>query len=153
MKTIQLLRKITFILIAVLYQTASVSQEKFNLVVFQDAKLFFLGDQIGNDAGTLDLLLKAEIQGKQKKLGYPVLYIAYKRANLRDLYTRYLVDIGYTFNNFGFQNYFLRQLEVTPSFGYGQIRRQFNQGEHLHYGWSLSTQISYRINPTIRIAV
>ncbi len=39
------------------------SQESLALGVFQDARLMFLGDERGNDAGTMDLLLRLRLEG------------------------------------------------------------------------------------------
>ena len=65
------------------------SQEKMSLGVFQDARLMFLGDERGNSPGTMDLLLRLRLEGKQKKIGYFVFYLSYEHANLTSTLKRY----------------------------------------------------------------
>jgi hypothetical protein len=139
------------ILVFSLSQISNFSQEKISLAVYQDAKLLFLGDNHRNKAGTMDLLTNIKLQGKQKQIGYPVYTIAYEQANLRVLFKRYSLGAGYTFNKMGYRNSFLNRLEITPTIGYGLIKRHRKKKIKTSHSWSFSTQISYQVTQKIKI--
>jgi hypothetical protein len=156
MKKIMLLSKWVIVVVTLLHQVSNMSQERISLSIYQDAKLLLLGDTHNNKAGTIDLLIKINMHGKQSNIGYPVYYIAYEQANLRILFKRYSINAGYTFNDIFFSRnryHFLNRLEITPSIGYGIIKRYRPKRVITHKNWSFSTGISYQINPSFKVSI
>lgn len=154
MKTIVHFSKWVIVIITLLHQVSNMSQERVSLSFYQDVKLLFLGDTHKNKAGTMDLLIKINMHGRQSNIGYPVYNITYEQANLRVLFKRYSINLGYTINQIN-QNVYsiLNRIELTPSIGYGIIYRYWKNEAIPYDNWSLSTQITYQINSSIKIAI
>lgn len=148
MKTLKSNGKILIILILLLTQLSSVSQETISLSVYQDAKLMTLGDQSANKPGTMNLLMNMKIQTKQKNYGYLIVVPEYEQADLQDTYKRLSLGVGYTFNRLYSPNFnLLRNLELTTTFFYGVI----NRFENTDGSWSCSGEVSYKINDWLKI--
>lgn len=101
-----------------LLATRLVAQDRVSISVHQDARFAFVGDDKGNPAGTIDLLFKLKMAGKQQKYGFLVIYPEYEYANLDGIYKRYSANIGYTFNRL-----IIDHVEATGSIGWGWIDR------------------------------
>lgn len=120
-----------------------IGQERLSLSVLQDAKLGIVGDsKHGYDAGTLDVLIRLNMQGNQQKYGYLVVFPEVEIANLKPNYVRYSANIGYTFNQL-----FINKLEVSGYGSYGWINRE---------GMSTSSfgvigEIGYKISDRFKI--
>ena len=128
------------------------SQEKMSLGVFQDARLMFLGDERGNSPGTMDLLLRLRLEGKQKKIGYFVFYLSYEHANLASTLKRYSSSVGFTFNNLSKSNKFINRFEFTPTVGYGNLNRNRNDSIDKYYNWSFCEETSFKVNEFMKIS-
>jgi len=59
-------------------------QDKLSLGLYQDAKLAFIGDDIGNDSFTLDAKFDVSMQGKQFKNYYFEIRSQIEYADLKD---------------------------------------------------------------------
>jgi len=91
------------------------SQDNFDISAHHDTKFFFTGDDRGNYAGTLDLMLKIEIPIIKFEKSYIVAYPVFEHAKLHSGHLkRYAVGVGYIR-----QNLFLKKLNVglLPNFG------------------------------------
>lgn len=128
------------------------SQEKMSLGVFQDARLMFLGDERGNSPGTMDLLLRLRLEGKQKKIGYFVFYLSYEHANLASTLKRYSSSFGFTFNNLSKSNKFINRFDFTPTIGYGNLNRNRNNSIDKYYNWSFCEETSFKVNEFMKIS-
>lgn len=128
------------------------SQEKMSLGVFQDARLMFLGDERGNSPGTMDLLLRLRLEGKQKKIGYFVFYLSYEHANLASTLIRYSSSVGFTFNNLSKSNKFINRFDFTPTIGYGNLNRNRNNSIDKYYNWSFCEETSFKVNKFMKIS-
>ena len=85
-----------------------------------DTKFLFVGDQRGNDAGTLGFILKADFRLKKFAKSYLTIGTSYEYADLvGGTFTRYSLGIGYVR-----EKVFLKNLsfEVYPNYGF--ISRQ-----------------------------
>lgn len=96
---------------------SAVQAQEIRLAVWQDARLAIVGDNKGNDAFTVNTLIKLKLQGDQQKIGYMVVAPFWEYADLQVNYNRFGVDLGYTFNQF------IWDIEVTPTINYGIIDR------------------------------
>jgi len=148
MKTLKLNGKILIIIILLLTQATSHSQETISLSVYQDARLMVLGDKKSNKAGTMNLIMNVKIQTKQKNYGYLIIVPEYEQADLQDTYKRLSLGIGYTFNRLYSPNMdFLRSIELTTAVSYGVINRFSNtQGS-----WSMNGEVSYKVNDWLKV--
>jgi len=148
MKTLKSHGKNLIILILLLTQVTSNSQETISLSVFQDARLMTLGDKQNNKPGTMNLLMNVKIQTKQKSYGYMIIVPEYEQADLQDTYKRLSLGVGYTFNRLYSPNmYFLRDFEVTTTISYGVINR-FSNTEG---SWSCNGEVSYKLNEWLKV--
>ena len=104
------------ILIIILTKSALFfSQDNLNISVHHDTKFFLTGDDRGNQAGTLDLMLKIEIPIIRFKKSYIVAYPVFEHAKLNSGHLkRYAVGVGYIR-----QNLFIKKLNagLLPNFG------------------------------------
>lgn len=127
----------------------SFAQEKVSLSFYQDAKLMMFDDNHNNKAGTLDLIVRLKIQRKQDKYGYLVFIPEFERANIKDAYQRYSLNVGYTFNRIKvpFFRAPLYDLEVTPSIGVGVTDRFKNET----FNWACTLELSYRVNDLVKV--
>ena len=93
------------------------AQSNISLSLHQDARLLITGDNIGNNAGTLDLLLRFKMQGNQFKHGYIIVFPEFEYSEIDGNYKRYSANAGYTFNQF------VKNFEFSATGGYGWIDR------------------------------
>jgi len=148
MTTLKQHGKLLILLIALLTQVPSTSQERISLSVYQDARLMTLGDQSANKPGTMNLLMNMKIQTKQKNYGYLVIVPEYEQADIQDTYKRLSLGVGYTFNRLYSPNMnFLRDFELTTTVSYGVINR-FSNTEG---SWSCNGEISYKVNDWLKV--
>lgn len=113
------------------------AQSAIGVEISQDAKLALAGDEKhGLDAGTLNLYVKINMQGKQTDSGYLVVAPSFEYAELQIVpYRRWAVNVGYTFNQLTIKN-----LEMGTSLSYGFIDRgltNFSWGLDFYTKWKL----------------
>ena len=101
-------------LLFVLMSITFYAQERV-ISVYQDVRMALTGDYY--EAGTLDLV-KAKLQGIQKRLGYMFVAPEFEYSDLEGIYKRYAVNAGFTFNTLGDP-----PVEISLSAGYGWIDR------------------------------
>ena len=108
------LLKIAIATVLLLNVVSLFAQEQITINVSQDAKLLFFGDGKKLEAGTLDLTISSEWQGKQQRNGFMFIRPEYEVANLyHGQYTRYSANVGWTFNKL------VEDVNFTTSIGYG----------------------------------
>jgi len=118
-------------------------QGQINIGVYADAKLLFIGDDYGNDAGTIDVVILTKLYNggyggwSRNILVYPVFEYAKLSGGK---YMRYAMGVGYKFGN---------KLNIEPSIDYGRVVR---------WGWAYSSFngllcVSYGISNKIQISV
>ena len=120
------------------------AQDNVSLSIYQDARLLLVGDDIGNDAGTINILTRLKMQGNQNKYGYLIVYPEYEYAEIENTYKRYSVGIGYAFNQLILDNF-----EYTPSINWGWIDRGGING----FSFSVSNEIAYKLNDTFKLSL
>lgn len=142
--------KIT-IVVMLLFTGAVNAQKQLNSIdfsLYQDAKLLITGDNLGNDAGTLNLLARVELKGYQKKGYYFSVFPEFEIAALKDRYIRYSINMGWTFNQW-FQNW-----EYNVSVGYGIIDRFtkafFSSGGSMSISYGKNLKVSLLLQATDR---
>ena len=91
------------------------SQEQISLGVYQDLRLLLTGDDHNNDAGTIDIVMRIEMQGKQQNWGYLTIFPQFEYAEIAGNYKRWSANVGYTFNEIF--------VEIMPYVSYGWIDR------------------------------
>lgn len=128
-----------FFLLFLLSSSSYYAQDFVSLSMHQDLKLLAFGDDIGNKAGTVDLLTSVKYQFSQKRYGYLFLKAEFEKAFINKNYTRYGAGAGYTLNSY-FSNDI--NFEVTPYFGLGVISRDnantFSYSGALEFGYKFS---------------
>lgn len=135
--------KIIVFVILLLNVTFLLSQEAVTLNYSMDAKLLFIGDDKGNNPGTINYNIRSEWQGKQFQHGYLFVAPEFEYADLKGgIYRRYSTNVGYTFNQW------IDKVNITPSIGYGVI--QYNGG---YKGFGANLQVSYEITKGIEVFV
>jgi hypothetical protein len=118
--------------------TSFYSQEFIDISFHQDTKLLFTGDKIGNHAGTINMLVKAEIPFMKFSNSYLVIFPVFEYANLHSAsLKRYSAGIGYIQ-----QNVFLNKLNFGINANYGFIERLKNTTG----SWGLSFELFYKIS-------
>ena len=129
------MKKTLTISLAALLVNFCIAQNKVALSVYQDAKLLLIGDSDHNyDAGTLDLLVRADLQSIQQKYGFISVAVEFEYAEIKNNYYRYSVNAGYTLNRL-----IIKKLQAGASVGYGIIGRNqkaftgFNGNAFLKY--------------------
>jgi hypothetical protein len=133
MKTIKLLLTITMI-------TLTSFAQNITLNVYSDAKLLLFGDDKGNNAGTLDLLIRSEWQGNGDN--YLFVYPQFEYAQLKGGdFRRYSAGVGYTINKGKFS--------ASPSVNYGILNRFARGFQTLEFSGDLGMKISNKITFTI----
>ena len=121
------------------------SQDYVSVSVHQDLKLLAFGDDLGNKAGTLDVLARLKYQRPQKQLGYLIYLLEFEKANINIDFTRYGIATGYTFNNL-FSNDI--NFEVTPTLGLGSISRKGMSS----FSWSGSLGFAYKLSKKVKLS-
>jgi hypothetical protein len=115
------------------------AQEHVSVSVFQDSKLLLLGDEKGNNAGTANILVSLNLEGKQFEYYYFSMQPFYEYADLNGGYFhRYGVNSVWTMNKL-----FIDSLEASLGAGIGMIHRT---GLGL-YSYQFIAQLSYPITP------
>ena len=122
----------------------SEAQEKPSLSIYQDGRLAFLGDDKGNDSGTLNILARLKMQGNQQKWGYLVIFPEFEYADIVGSYKRYSANIGYALNKL-----IVNRTEATAALGYGWIDRY----GYTTCSWSLSGTIAYKLKSHLKLNV
>jgi hypothetical protein len=95
------------------------AQDHVSVSVFQDAKLLIIGDDKGNNAGTANLLISFNLEGKQFEYYYFSMQPFYEYADLNGGYFhRYGVNAAWTLNKL-----VVPKLEASIGVGIGAIHR------------------------------
>ena len=117
------------------------AQSNIAMNVSQDAKLLFVGDDKGNEPGTIDLTIRSEWQGNQFNSGYMFVAPEFEIAELAGgTYRRYSGNVGYSFNKW------IDKFTFTASAGYGIL--DYNGGM---FSMGLNFQTSYAITSQIEV--
>ena len=75
------MKNLTYILLFI--SCSLTAQENVSVSLCQDAKLAFVGDDIGNDAFTTDVIIRLNLKGSQDKIGYGYMFPEFEFANLK----------------------------------------------------------------------
>ena len=96
------------------------SQSQLSFSLYQDLRLGIVGDENQEDAGNsiINILARLNMQGKQNKWGYLLVFPEFEFAELDDNYFRASANVGYTFNNL-----FVKGTEASFYAGGGLIGR------------------------------
>lgn len=119
------------------------AQERVSIGVYQDARLGLLGDDKGNPAGTLNLLVRLEMQGHQRDYGFLTVTPEFETARIKGGYNRYSANVGYTFI------YIIKNTEQNIALGYGFIDRSGTTFR----SFSATAKTLYRVNDRLKIGV
>ncbi|MDX6745845.1 hypothetical protein SHK09_03495 [Polaribacter sp. PL03] len=120
------------------------AQNAVNVSFHQDLKLLVFGDKIGNDAGTLNYIIRTKYEAREQKIGYFIHGLEYEKAMLKDQYSRFGGFTGFTFTTL----FDSKNIHITPTIGAGSIHRT---GKNM-FSWSASLQIEYLISNRVRIS-
>ena len=129
-------------LLFVLMSITFYAQERVAISVYQDVRMALTGDDY-YEAGTLDVLVKAKLQGIQKRLGYMFVAPEFEYSDLEGIYKRYAVNAGFTFNTLG------DPVEISLSAGYGWIDRW---GKSM-FSFNAQGEVAYRLNSRLKIVL
>lgn len=132
------------IIILLLFFNISNAQEKISLALYQDAKLMITGDGKSYDSGTLDVVLRLEMAGKQQKYGYMIVFPEFEYSEIKGKYYRYSANVGYIFNKLILNNF-----EAGVSGGWGSIDRY---GKNF-FSFGFSGEISYKITDNLKVSI
>lgn len=119
------------------------AQENISLSIHQDARLLILGDDIGNNPGTLNLLTRLKLNGKQDRLGYATITTVFEIANIEGNYKRYSAEVGYTFNEWS------NNFEASLYVGWGWIDRWGKS----YFSGNANAELSYKISNTLKVSL
>ena len=136
--------KLQYILLLLLFTKSTLffSQDTFDLAVHHDTKFFFIGDERGNKAGTLDLLVKIEIPIVKFLKSYIVVYPLLEHVNLHTgSLKRYALGFGYIR-----ENLFLKKLNVGLFPNFGTIKRFDNTTTSFGFDFEISYQLLKRLS-------
>lgn len=137
--------KTSFILIAILsLGYVALAQKRVSLSIHQDVRLGLIGDDIGNEAGTINILARFKMQGHQQEHGYMVVFPEFELAKIDGDYKRYSANAGYTFNNL-----VVNKFEASAYVGWGFIDRYSKS----FFSFSGSGEIAYRLNDTFKVSI
>lgn len=132
------MKKITITFALILISFLSYSQGQVEVSVLQDGKLFLTGDERGNDALTLNLIIGLHLQGNQQRFGFLEIRPEYEFADLEGgQYQRYSANVGYIFNKLLVNNF-----EIGASVGHGAIIRS----SRAFLSWSFAGVLNYKLN-------
>lgn len=104
--------------------------DSFEISIHQDTKFVFTGDDLGNHAGTIDIIIKVEIPLIKFSRSHVLIFPSYEYAGLHGgAYRRYSVGVGYVYKDIYFKNLnagifpdigrIFRFNKIVPSFGLG----------------------------------
>ncbi len=116
------------------------AQEKITALIAQDVRLLTKGSG-SYDSGTLNTILRVQLEARQDKVGYTSVFAEYEYGELSPIYKRYSLNASYTFNRL-----FIDDLELSAYLGYGIIDRGFSK-QSFGFGGS----INYKLNETFKI--
>lgn len=134
------MKSISLILFTLITLTTH-AQEAVSLSIHQDSRLAFTGDDHGNPAGTINLMVRLKMQGCQFKHGYLVIFPEFEYGDLETAYKRYSANIGYTFNQTGILG---NRLELSGFGGFGWIVRSNATAHSFGGSFEAAYRISYR---------
>lgn len=122
-----------------------------NIGFYQDAKLAILKDDNGNSPFTLDMLIRVELPGIQKRKYYFSLIAEFEYAELKGgYYRRFGGGVGWTFNKINTNNDFWEKIELSPSLTTSIIHR-FG-GSHL-YVFAIGGDISFKLTDNLKLSL
>jgi len=137
--------KISVLVVAILsLGYVAIAQQKVSLSLHHDIRLGLIGDDIGNEAGTINILARLKMQGHQQKQGYIVVFPEFEYAEIEGNYKRYSANVGYTFNNL-----ILEGFETSAYIGWGFIDRYSKN----FFSFGGSGEIAYKLNDTIKVSI
>ena len=132
-------------ILLILFPILIYSQSSLEIGITQDARLLLLGDDKGNDAGTLNTVINFNMQGKQFEYYYFAISPQFEFANLKDNYYRYSVNGIWTFNRL-----IIRNFEAGIGIGAGIIHRD-NLNIRGQLSYSLTGELSYVLNDNLKL--
>lgn len=114
------------------------ARQTVDISFHHDSKFLFIGDERGNDAGTLDFILRADFRLKKFAKSYLTVGPSYEYADLAGgTFTRYSLGIGYVQ-----EKVFLKNLSFGVYPNYGLISRQ-----HVKTGsFGINIELFYKIS-------
>lgn len=138
------MKKVFLLSIALFACLYSYSQSNINLTLHHDAKLLLIGDNKGNDAITVNFLVKAEIPIKEYLSSTLFVYPVIEYADLTGgNYQRYGVGIGYNLFDV-FKNF-----DLGLSIDYGKLKRG---NIYDSCSVNLNGEIAYRISNRLKVS-
>ena len=125
-----------------LFGLYSYGQNNIEISLQQDVRLFFVGDDKGNDPLTVNLLSRIEIPVYNLKKNHLSTYLSVEYADLLGKnYKRYAIGAGYVVKSvYG-------KIGAGAYADYGKIYRQ-KEG---FYSFSLSGELNYKINNKLKL--
>lgn len=134
--------KVLILFLLLLKTTLFFSQEPISIAFHHDTKFLFIGDERGNHAGTIDILIKLEFPVKNFKKAYLTVFPSFEFA---DLHTgslkRYSLGAGFIQKDI-----FLKKLYLGVYADYGFIERMENStssfGLHFEIFYKISNRFS-----------
>jgi hypothetical protein len=137
------MRKILFTC-CILLALCSYGQNNIEISLQQDARLFLVGDQKGNDPLTVNLLSKIEIPVYNLEKSHVSTYLTVEYADLVGKnYKRYALGAGYIVNSI------YGKIGAGAYLDFGKIYRQ----EEGFNSFSLSGELNYKINDRLKFIV
>jgi len=137
--------RIKILVISLIIASTSYAQDGLSLSIYQDARLMILGDEDHNiEQGTLNLVLRLKMEGKQDKFGYFIVYPEFEIANIQGTYKRYSANVGYVLNKL-----IIDDLELGFGLGWGWIDRW---GKTM-FSYAATSNISYKITDNIKLSL
>ena len=136
------MKKLKLLIAIVLFCTIAKAQERVSISVYQDAKFLVAGDpERGYDPGTIDLVARFTMQGKQQDFGYMIVFPEFEYAEIEGTYYKYSLNTGYVLNEL-----FIKRTEIGASIGYGFIDRWGKS----FFSFGASGFINYKITDRIK---
>ncbi len=138
------MKKILFACIFFMFTFCSYGQNNIEISLQQDVRLFFFGDQIGNDPLTVNFLSKIEIPIYNLKKNHFSTYISVEYADIvgKD-YKRYALGVGYVIRSI------YGKIGAIAYVDFGKTYRQ-------KVGcptYSFSGELNYKINNRLKFIV
>ena len=140
MKTTRTIIIAILIIFGAMYLNHVTAQSRISLSVFQDAKLLTKGDDKGNKAGTLNIISRLNLKGKQTNTGYLFVYPEYEYADLIVNYQRFSLGVGYSFNTL------LKNFDFPMSANYGFIDREGQSFSSFSFNGGINYKITKHLN-------
>jgi len=137
-------KEIVLVILIITLSSIALAQSNVSLSIHQDVRLGLIGDDVGNDAGTINILARLKMQSNQQAFGYLVVFPEFEYAEIEGSYKRYSANVGYTFNELVVNNF-----EASLFGGWGFIDRYGKS----FFSFGGSGEIAYVINNTIKASV